>query len=174
LYIIHFLSFFYGLTVQLRHFYGTIEVVSLLLYCFFQGSLVMAFIKALQLPEEPIIIATYDGFVTAADIREGAAAIAQLAEKIEGRVYAIADIHSTTSSFAEVLEILRDQSKGAEGTTTDPRLIVVLVGSTAMGKLFVDAIRQSNYGGVTVPMFPTLEAALESFRVMHAQYRHIA
>jgi hypothetical protein len=134
----------------------------------------MTFVKSERLTNEPIIVNTYDGFVTAEDIRQGALAVAEHARQIEGNVYVIGDIHTTTSSFAEVLEILRDQSRGGEGTTTDPRVQVVLVGNTAMGKLFVDAMRQSKHGGVSVPMFPTMQAALDSVRVMAQQYRQTA
>ena len=134
----------------------------------------MAFVKSERLTNEPIIVNTYDGFVTAEDIRQGALAVAEHARHIEGNVYVVGDIHTTTSSFAEVLEILRDQTRGGEGTTTDPRIQVVLVGNTAMGKLFVDAMRHSKHGGVSVPMFPTMQAALDSVRVMAQQYRQTA
>ena len=134
----------------------------------------MPFVKSERLPNEPIIVATYDGFITAQDVRDAAATIAEFASTIEGSVYVISDILTATSSFAEVLEILRDQSRGVEGTTTDPRIHVVLVGSNVMGKLFVDAMRQMKNGGVNVPMFPNMQAAFDSVRLMAQQYRQTA
>jgi hypothetical protein len=134
----------------------------------------MAFLKAEKLPAEPIIISTYTGFVNAQDIREGVVEIARLSQTIEGRVYAIADVRTISSSFAEVLAILRDQSKGEAGTTTDPNLVVVLVGTDSMAKLYVSAMRNNSYGGVMVPMFATMEAALDSVRVMASNFRQTA
>src|SRR5687767_5402805 len=102
----------------------------------------MTFVKAERLPGEPIIITTYRGFVTVEDVRQSTRATVRLAAKIQGHVYAIRDVRNSTSSFTEVLNIVREQAVKDDGTITDPNLSVVLVGTSAMAKLFIDAIHQ--------------------------------
>lgn len=115
---------------------------------------------------EPIIVTTYTGDIDAETVRKGSTEVAKLMASIPGRIYAVVDLSTINTSFAEVLKMLADQAKGTEGTTTDPKLAaMVLVGSDSMVRMYADAMRKRNEK-VVIPMFPSVDAGLSALRKM--------
>jgi len=130
----------------------------------------MPFAGTRQLPDENIIITTYEGDINAEVVRNGSAEVAKLMATIEGRVYAVVDLSTITTSFGEVLKMLAEQAKGQEGTTTDPKLAaMVLVGSDNMVRMYADAMRK-RAEGVMIPMYPSVEAGVAAMRALIEQH----
>ena len=130
------------------------------------GRNTMPFAGTRQLDGESIIVTTYTGEINAQIIREGSMKVAELMASIPGKVYAVVDLSTIETSFAEVLKILADQAKGQEGTTTDPKLAaMVIVGSNSMVRMYADAMRKRNQA-VVVPMFPSVDEGVEALRKM--------
>lgn len=123
----------------------------------------MPYVKAELLKNEPIIVAGFDGAICADDFRAAFADMVRLSHQADGRVYAIADIRRTTSTLEQVIEQLREQ---AHGELAAANIVLVLVGAAAMSKYYVDAIRKNKHCGIQFPMFATMEAALDSVRLM--------
>jgi hypothetical protein len=128
----------------------------------------MPFAGTRQLDGEQIIITTYTGEVNANVIRDGSMKVAELMASIPGKIYAVVDLSTIETSFAEVLKILADQAQGQEGTTTDPKLAaMVLVGNNTMVRMYADAMRKRNQA-VVIPMFPSVEEGVGALRMMIA------
>lgn len=126
----------------------------------------MPFAGTRQLDGEQIIITTYTGEVNANVIREGSMKVAELMASIPGKIYAVVDLSTIETSFAEVLKILADQAQGQDGTTTDPKLAAMaLVGSNSMVRMYADAMRKRNQA-VVIPMFPSVDEGVNALRMM--------
>jgi hypothetical protein len=118
------------------------------------------------LSTEPIVVSTYTGNVVVEDVRQGSGELAKIMATLPDKVYVVVDVRDITSSFAEVLKIIAEQSKGDIGTTTDPRLgLLVLVGTNSMAKLYSQAMEKRN-SGVHIPMYTRMEDALAAVRMM--------
>jgi len=126
----------------------------------------MPFAGTRQLPDESIIVTTYEGAITAEDVNYGSSQVAELMATIDGKVWAVVDLSTITTSFADVMKIMADQSKGTEGTTTDPKLAaMVLVGSDQFVRLYTDAMRK-RVQGVMLPMYRSVEEGVDALRIM--------
>jgi hypothetical protein len=113
------------------------------------------------MPDEPVIVATLTGFVTIDTIKEMYAGSNELARDIVGRLYRITDVTNISSSFMEVLKVVREASQGRPGTSTDPNVTVVLVGTNEMAKLVADMLKQPQFGGLAIPIFKCMEDAVD-------------
>ena len=126
----------------------------------------MPFKETRQLPDEPIIVTTYEGQIDIETVTYGSQQVAKLMGTIEGKVYAVVDLSTISTSFGEVMKIMAHQSGGAEGTTTDPKLAaMVLVGTDSMVRLYTDAMRQRTEG-VMLPMYTSVEDGVKSLRLL--------
>ncbi len=133
----------------------------------------MPFAGTWKLEEEPIIITAYAGEVTAEILLNGYARTAELITRCGAKQYLILDMTEVSTSFAEVMTLLKHQRQTTPGATVDPRLeAMVVVGAGRMLRLYVDALRQgaaSPLQGATVPMYASIEDALAALRVMIKQ-----
>ncbi len=128
----------------------------------------MPFVGTQQLPGESIIVTTYDGQIDADTVRDGSMKVAELMASIPGKVYAVVDLSTITTSLGDVLKIMTAQSQGTEGTTTDPKLAaMVVVGSDKMVRLYTDAMRK-RVDSVKLPMYRSVEAGIDALRLMIA------
>jgi len=127
----------------------------------------MPFKSIIQLPDEPILITTYEGEVTAAVIQEGVTEAAKFMANMEGKIYRIIDLSQiATGSFVEVIKLMDSQLQGSAGTSTDPRLgAMVLIATDSMVRLFADVMRKRS-GGLQLPIFSSLEDGIAAVRVM--------
>jgi hypothetical protein len=122
----------------------------------------MPFIKAEYLPGEPIAVTTFEGHVAPMDIIKVSATNADYLDKHGGVLYSIADLRRITTSFPDMLKIINNDNQGRPGSSTDPRLRLMLVGTSEFVKLFVNAMEQ--FGGVQIPVFTDLDEAIEAAR----------
>jgi hypothetical protein len=116
-----------------------------------------------KLPDEPIILVTVIGFLDVNMARSIYAQIAEIAATLQGPLYRITDVRQEHTSFVELVGVIKEASKGTAGTTTDPRIKNVFVGNEKMARVARDALVK-NLGAASMPMFATMEDALEHIR----------
>ena len=122
-------------------------------------------VRVEKLPNEPIIILTYEGRLDVETVRSAFLQSAAIAEQIAGLVYRISDVRRADADFAHVLKVVAEIRKGLPGSSADPRIRGMFVGTSAMAKLYADILRQQALGGVSIPFFFTPEDALASIRI---------
>lgn len=115
-----------------------------------------------RIPDEPILIATIKGEVN----RKSTLKVYELTEpyldRIEGTIYRITDVSEVTTSFADMLWVVHNASKAGAASSSDPRIRVTLVGTTAWTIFFRDVLeRQSN---VQIAVFDSIDDALAAIR----------
>jgi len=125
--------------------------------------------KVEQINDEPIMTMTSRGFVTSQDALEMSEACAILMDKIGTPTYWILDVSNSQSDFQQLFNIILTQSKGKPGTATDPRGIGAIVGTNPLIKLFQNAIKQRQFGGMNLPMFTSMDSALAAIRLQIVQ-----
>jgi hypothetical protein len=115
-----------------------------------------------RLPDEPIVIATITGEVN----RESVLKVYQLTEpyldQIEGTIYRITDVSAVTTNLAEMLRVIQSANTNHAASSSDPRLRVTLVGTTAWMRFFRDALEQQS--NVQIAVFDNLDDALAAIR----------
>jgi len=117
-------------------------------------------VRVERLPNQPIIIATYQGRISVADLLEMFRQSALLMQEIDGHVYRITDAREIETSFAEVLNMLQEAKRGTPGSTSDPNITPVMVGHDKWLSMFSEGFRQKQYGGSALLTFATMEEAL--------------
>ncbi len=113
-----------------------------------------------KLADLPVVIAVLEGQVNVPVIQEMYRRSAELCEGIEGPIFRITDVREVTTSFAEMLGVIREASKGTPGSTTDPRFHPVFVGNNQWVRLVRDAMSQPQFGGINMPLFTSREDAM--------------
>lgn len=114
-----------------------------------------------QYQDEPIIMASFSGLLDFDTVREMFAISADLIDAIGPPVYRITDWRGISSTFSDMMQIFREAGQGFPGSSTDPRLHPVMVGRTEWSRLTRDAMLQEQFGGIDIPIFETVEEALE-------------
>jgi hypothetical protein len=136
-----------------------------------QGRVTKMYNGSQMLSTEPIVISTYRGLVTVADVQQAAVELAQMLDNAPSQLYIVVDLLDIDSSFAEVMKIIAQQSQGEAGTTTDPRIgALALVGTNVMAKLYSQAM-EKRHEGVRIPMYTRVSDALAAVRML-IQYDH--
>ena len=112
------------------------------------------------LTNEPIIIATGKGLLTVQDFADMFKQSAELLRGVERTIYRISDFREASSSFMDLIKMSQLASKGGEGTTTDPRIKAILVGTNQWVSLARTIFEQPQYSAMRLPTLETLEDAL--------------
>lgn len=117
-----------------------------------------------RMENEPILIATFSGNVTAQDMVEMFRLSDALIEADEKQIYRITDVQTATSNFIEMLGAIKSASTGQPGSTTDPRIKAIFVGTSTWINFARNALKSPNFGGLQLAAFATIEDALESIK----------
>ena len=122
-----------------------------------------------RLPDEPIIIATFHGNT---NVEEAHNLFAQSDALIDGdeKVVRITDYRELTPDFATAMKAAQMVKQGEPGSTSDPRITPIIVGTTAWARLSRDMIRQPQWGSVEIAIFTTMDDALTYARGIIAQW----
>ena len=130
----------------------------------------MAFLGIRKLGDEPILISAFSGYISDEDLTASDQAMPEFIPRIQQDAIIIIDVTGGTSSFTEVLHMLRHGGP-AENVIGFPfQLHMFLVGTDAMAKLYVDAARLKQFGSQQIPMFASLDAAIAAARQWVATY----
>lgn len=88
-----------------------------------------------------------------------------LTADIAGKIYRVVDWTAAQLTFELVTDLLDTQRRmTAQTSPRSSRVMNHYVVSDHWGRFMIDAIRQSQYGGVQAPMFPNVEEALQHVR----------
>jgi hypothetical protein len=112
------------------------------------------------LPEEPILIETATGLITSDDFGGMYEQVAAMIEGREDKIYRIADYTAADSSFMDILKAVKLASNHAAGSSSDPRIQTVYVGTSQWISLARTALQQPQFGGIMIPTFVDLDDAL--------------
>ena len=111
-----------------------------------------------RIPNKPIIILRYDGFLDLETVKSAFAQSAALAANIEGIVYRIADIRTADSNFVEIINIIKASRANVQGNAVNTKYQVIFVGQNQLAHLYADALKQ--LGAAPIPFFHTPEDAM--------------
>lgn len=111
-----------------------------------------------RIPDKPIIILHYEGFLDLETVKSAFVQSAVLAAQIDGTVYRIAEVNNADSNFVEVIKIIKASSANVQGNATDTKFQVIFVGQSQLIHLYTDALKQ--LGAAPIPIFHTMEDAL--------------
>lgn len=121
-----------------------------------------------RIPGEPIILITLQGRLDAHVMQNLYKQVAELAHHIEGPVYRITDLRQMEVTLADMVEIIKEASRGFPGSATDPRVVNVFVGNSHMSRFAADMLRLRRFGGICCVLMNTLEDALAYVRLKAA------
>jgi hypothetical protein len=117
-------------------------------------------VSVTRLDDLPVIIATLEGLMDLSMITKMYNDSAALMLPHEDRVYRLADVRHTDSTFADIMYIVKAASQGMPGSETDPRIRPVYVGNNRWIEMARNSLQLEQFGKVNVPMFHTIEDAL--------------
>jgi hypothetical protein len=107
---------------------------------------------------EPILLVSATGYFSAADVGHLFEQSLALIGADEGIFYRITDMDSMTLSFTDLPAILSLMTSAVRGSTSDPQIRTLLVGTTSHAPMLRDTLAQQ---GIThVIAFESLDAAL--------------
>ena len=115
-------------------------------------------VKVERLPDQPVIILHYEGFLDLETVKSAFIQSAGLAAEIEGTVYRIADVNNADSNFVEIVKIIKASRANVQGNATDTKFQVIFVGQNQLIHFYTDALKQ--LGAAPIPIFHTMEDAL--------------
>jgi hypothetical protein len=115
-------------------------------------------VKIDPIPDEPIIIATFEGHIDLDTVRNMFIETAVIFSKFEGDVYRIADIREADTDFVDIVKMIKAIREGLPASSIDPRVHGIFVGQKQFARLYADFIRQM--GGAPIPIFAMMEDAL--------------
>lgn len=122
-----------------------------------------------RLPDEPILVATFTGEVNGDVIVEMYRRSVPLLTDKDTLVYRIADFRQATSNVLAVLSVLKAVIIGGPGSTRDPRIKPVLLGDNQWVRVGRDTLKHESFGGMELPVFDKMGAALQYIRVQIAR-----
>ena len=127
----------------------------------------MSYTRSSQIPNEPIVVAVFDGGVTAQDVAAAYESCNQLMQ-IGGfkRYFLIGDLSKATGAFGDILKILQYTFTIVDESISEKpfRFKPLFVGADAMVRLYVDARRLHQFGAIEIPLFTSFELALNTAR----------
>ena len=112
------------------------------------------------LPDEPIMVVKGKGTLTAQDFTEMYDESRELLAGIKGPIYRIVDFRESTTSFMDLIRITQVATKGVEGSTTDPRIKAIVVGTNQWISLGRTIFEQPQFSGLHFPTLESIEDAL--------------
>ncbi len=122
-------------------------------------------VTAQHLPNEPIlIIKLYRDYVVGKDTAEMLSTVNEQIGENESGLYSIYDLTEMKMSFGDLVMAMSNQAQKAPGAMADPRVTTVIVGSSEMVKLGVQAFQQEQYGNLRFPLYESVEEALKYAR----------
>ncbi|MCU0515147.1 MAG: hypothetical protein MUE40_21545 [Anaerolineae bacterium] len=125
------------------------------------------------LPDEPIIIVTFTPpFDPLVEFLETYIAIGALvADMPQPVIYRVVDMAQTPVTFSQVVEALAIATRSPRAPLRDPRMRSVYVATGEMALLARESLKQPQYGGFHIDLFPAQAAALQFVREQLTQGR---
>ena len=118
-----------------------------------------------KLDGENILLVTNNVQMTPEVVAENRVVIREFLAAYEGRFVIIIDFTDAVTSFADTLAIIQRMHAGGKRQDINERSMTIFVGGDKFMEMHRDAIAQPQHGGEQIPMFPTVEAALDAARL---------
>lgn len=114
-----------------------------------------------RLPDAPILIITLGkDYMVGRDTPEYMKALAENIRPDETGLYVIYDLREMKMSFGDLVFVMGNQIEKRPGLMTDPRLHTIVVGSSELVKLGIQAFEQEQYGKNKFPLYASIDEAL--------------
>lgn len=127
-----------------------------------------------QLPGEPIIIDTHSEPLEPSGYAEFARDLVALATTIEGPIWRVIDLSGVNVSFEVLVHVMAEEAKsGLPGTSGDPRVQPMIVGSGETIELMVKSAKTELYGGIEMQIFATQDEAIAYARAQIAAEKSV-
>lgn len=125
-----------------------------------------------KIENEPIIHATFSGEIVAEDLMEMYRRSAAIMGTSRETFLRLADFRQADSDMKSVLTLIRTASTDMEeGSTRDPRIKGVMLGTNKWVKIAQETLNQMGLG-TSIPLFEKLGDALDYARVQIALGNH--
>lgn len=121
-------------------------------------------IQVERIVDMPAVLVTYDGLIKLEDILVMFDQTAENLADVEGHGYRISDFRAAESTFSDIVQIMGQARTDKPGSTSDPNLTTVFVGSNEWGLMVQKSFKQAQYGGKEIPLATTVEGAKEWIR----------
>ena len=120
-------------------------------------------VKIDPVPEEPIIVVTFEGHIDVETVRNMFIETAAIFAKFEGNVYRIADIRTADTDFVDIVKMIKAIRDGLPASSIDPRVHGIFVGQKQFARTYADFIKQM--GGTPIPIFAEMEDAMQFIKL---------
>jgi hypothetical protein len=127
------------------------------------------------IPDEPIMIVHFYASAVETDVMQQVFdATAAFIEKVGGHVWRINDYEKVDippTMLINMAKAAQLAGKKIPGSTSDPNVSVILVGRNYASQVFREFMAQQQFGAVKMPIFDTIEQALEAVRFQIEEMR---
>lgn len=117
-------------------------------------------IKVERIPNKPIILLTSKGAMTVDDVLKAYEETAQLAGEMNGLIYRVVDVREQTTTFPEMMEIMKVVNQNTMGSPSDERIQTIYVGREKFAMMAREMFSRKT--GRAFPIFETVEAAFDA------------
>ncbi len=118
------------------------------------------------LPGEPILLSNiHADFNVGQELLEAVNQLTRMLDAADGQLYYVTKLENFSLSFGDMVQVLSRLTSGDLAFMKHPNLYkVVVVANNDLIRLGSNALSQTQYGGVRVDVFDSLEEALASVR----------
>lgn len=117
-----------------------------------------------RVENEPIVISTFTGRIQAEDLAAFFTELEPIIDRMEGPIYLVSYIPFVEYSADDLVALLHLAKARYIEAQSNPTQTILFVGSSALVRIYKDALTRPEFGGVSIPMFDTLDAALAYIR----------
>ncbi len=122
-----------------------------------------------QLDDQPIIVATFTGFVDLPTVQAMFRRSAEFKAQLGTPLYRISDVTNVSTSLQELLQIVSEASQNIPGSSMDPEIKGMFVGTNKWVGLFQSTMNDVEFGNISIPAFTSHEDALNYIKRQRAQ-----
>ncbi|MFW5748855.1 MAG: hypothetical protein ACOCYT_04495 [Chloroflexota bacterium] len=113
-----------------------------------------------------VIVSCYPPFDFTDEIRQSIRTVGDMLGEDDVRIFRIFDFNKIDLTFSDMVSGLAEKTRDMPGSLRDPRIRTVLVGQHEYVQFKAQALRQTQYGELDVPVFDTLDEAIAHCRAM--------
>jgi hypothetical protein len=123
-------------------------------------------VKVTRLPNEPIILAHLYERLDLPTIRAMFEQTAAYCQEIDGPLYRITNFQDVDASIREMATALVEANRSYPGSSRDPNVRPIMVAGRNRIRFLFDTMRRKEFGAHQVPVFDTMDEALDYARTL--------
>lgn len=117
-----------------------------------------------HLSQESILLATIKGYLNIKSTTDVCNHIVKHCQETLSHTYCVIDVSQATTSFTDLIRIIKQAAAYGNSSQCTVKNHIVFVGESHWVQLFSDAMRHTQFGGIEIPIFETIDAALVYIR----------